>query len=105
MATHELDSILERLGLSRYLENCLRECIDDACLDTLEPDDVRELGFPIGPRRRFEAALAEWVALAAVIATPWWGDKLVGYLGLKRWWSARRKARDDGYVVVPTKAY
>ena len=53
----------------------------------------------------FEAALAEWVALAAVIATPWWGDKLVGYLGLKKWWSARRKARDDGYVVVPTKAY
>ena len=59
MATHELESMLERLGLSRYLENCRRECIDDACLDHLEPDDVRELGFPIGPRRRFEAALAE----------------------------------------------
>ena len=47
MATTELESILERLGLNRYLENCRRECIDDACLDTLEPDDVRELGFPI----------------------------------------------------------
>ena len=59
MATRELESILERLGLSRYLEKCKEECIDDACLDHLEPDDVRELGFPIGPRRRFEAALAE----------------------------------------------
>ena len=59
MATRELEAMLERLGLSRYLEKCKEECIDDACLDHLEPDDVRELGFPIGPRRRFEAALAE----------------------------------------------
>ena len=59
MATRELESILERLGLNRYLENCRRECIDDACLDTLERDDIRELGLPIGPARRFEAALAD----------------------------------------------
>ena len=59
MATRELESILARLGLTRYLENCRRECIDDACLDTLERDDIRELGLPIGPARRFEAALAD----------------------------------------------
>ena len=59
MATRELEAILARLGLNRYLENCRRECIDDACLDTLERDDIRELGLPIGPARRFEAALAE----------------------------------------------
>ena len=50
----QLEAILERLGLNRYLENCRRECIDDACLDTLERDDIRELGPPIGPARRFE---------------------------------------------------
>ena len=44
--------MLARLGLSRYLENCRRECIDDACLDTLERDDIRELGLPIGPARQ-----------------------------------------------------
>ena len=59
MATRELEAILARLGLNRYLENCRRECIDDACLDTLERDDIRELGLPIGPARRFEAALAD----------------------------------------------
>ena len=59
MATRELEAILVRLGLNRYLENCRRECIDDACLDTLERDDIRELGLPIGPARRFEAALAD----------------------------------------------
>ena len=59
MATRELEAILVRLGLTRYLENCRRECIDDDCLDTLERDDIRELGLPIGPARRFEAALAD----------------------------------------------
>ena len=65
MATRELEAILVRLGLNRYLENCRRECIDDACLDTLERDDIRELGLPIGPARRFEAALADRAGEAA----------------------------------------
>ena len=45
MATHELEAILARLGLNRYLENCRRECIDDACLDTLERDDIRAVSY------------------------------------------------------------
>lgn len=59
MATHELEALLAGLGLTRYLEEFQREMIDDACLDSLEAEDMRALGLPIGPRRKLEAALAD----------------------------------------------
>jgi hypothetical protein len=54
MATHELEALLAGLGLTWYLEEFQREMIDDACLDSLEPEDMRALGLPIGPRRKLE---------------------------------------------------
>ena len=56
MATTELEALLAGLGLARYLEEFRTEMIDDACLDSLEPEDMRALGLPIGPRRKLDGA-------------------------------------------------
>lgn len=41
MATTELEALLAGLGLARYLKEFRTEMIDDACLDSLEPEDMR----------------------------------------------------------------
>ena len=50
-------SWLEELGLSQYVEVMAGQDIDFRSLDYLTEDDLKELGFSIGHRRRMLAAI------------------------------------------------
>ena len=59
----------------------------------------------------FAHVVAEWVALAAIVTTPWWGERLFGHATghSRKWWSSvvqSASPRDDGnsrraYAYVP----
>lgn len=53
----ELTEWLEQLGLARYATNFAENEVEFADLNELSDDDLREIGLPLGPRRRVLKAL------------------------------------------------
>jgi len=52
--TQTLASVLSQLGLSSFLEHFEREQIDLASLSLLEDNDIRDMGLPLGPRKKLQ---------------------------------------------------
>jgi hypothetical protein len=50
---------LSELGLEKYVAGFLVNEVDLAALSHLTDDDLKELGLPLGPRRKVLAALCE----------------------------------------------
>ena len=55
----DVASWLARLGLDKYIEAFTANEVDFDSLRHLSEDDLKELGLPIGPRRKVLAAIAE----------------------------------------------
>src|SRR5262245_49986472 len=53
----DIASWLARLGLDKYVEAFTANDVDFDALGHLTEDDLRELGLPIGPRRKVLAAI------------------------------------------------
>ena len=53
----EVASWLARLGLDKYIEAFTANEVDFDALRHLREDDLKELGLPIGPRRKILAAI------------------------------------------------
>ena len=54
-----LHAWLERLGLGKYASVLAEQDVDLGILPKLSDEDLRELGLPLGARRRILAAIAE----------------------------------------------
>jgi class 3 adenylate cyclase len=54
----DIASWLSRLGLDKYIEIFIANEIDRDALQHLSDDDLKELGLPLGPRRKILAAIA-----------------------------------------------
>ena len=54
----DIASWLARLGLDKYIEAFTANEVDFDALRHLKEDDLRELGLPVGPRRKVLAAIA-----------------------------------------------
>ena len=55
----ELTEWLERLGLARYATNFADNEVEFADLNELSDDDLKDIGLPLGPRRRVLKALRQ----------------------------------------------
>ena len=70
----EVASWLARLGLDKYIEAFTANEVDFDALRHLREDDLKELGLPIGPRRKVLAAIAaldaEAVSAAGSVVAP-----------------------------------
>ena len=64
----EVTFLLEQCGLARYLPAFRNDDVDDSCLGTLTPEDLVDLGLPMGPRARLARAIRERNAAAAAVA-------------------------------------
>ena len=64
----EVTYLLEQCGLARYVPAFRNDDVDDSCLDTLTPEDLFDLGLPMGPRVRLARAIRERNAAAASVA-------------------------------------
>ena len=60
--------MLEQCGLARYVPAFRNDDVDDSCLGTLTPEDLVDLGLPMGPRVRLARAIRERNAAAASAA-------------------------------------
>jgi class 3 adenylate cyclase/tetratricopeptide (TPR) repeat protein len=60
-ALSEIESWLESIGASEYASRFVAEKIDLPTLQHLTEDDLKELGLPMGPRRKVLAAIAALV--------------------------------------------
>ena len=56
---------LDELGLAKYVSVFLAEEIELFDLQELTDADLKEMGLPIGPRRRVLKAVAEWATATA----------------------------------------
>lgn len=56
----DIASWLTRLGLDKYVRVFTENEIDLDALRHLSEDDLKELGLPVGPRRKVLAAIASW---------------------------------------------
>ena len=54
-----LDAWLEQLGLSKYLAAFAESEVEFADLAELSEEDLKEIGLPLGPRRRILKAVRE----------------------------------------------
>src|SRR5918995_1388850 len=54
----DIASWLSRLGLDKYIETFIANEIDRDALRHLSDNDLKEMGLPIGPRRKILAAIA-----------------------------------------------
>ena len=54
----DVASWLTRLGLDKYIEAFTANEVDFDALRHLTEDDLKELGLPVGPRRKILAAIA-----------------------------------------------
>jgi len=52
-----LDDLLQSLGLGKYVERLRAEEVDLAALRLLSERDLADLGLPLGPRRKLQAAI------------------------------------------------
>ena len=66
----DIASWLSRLGLDKYTDTFIANEIDRDALRHLSDNDLKELGLPIGPRRKILAAIAAQVEQAEEQATP-----------------------------------
>ena len=64
----EVMYLLEQCGLARYVPAFKNDDVDDSCLETLTPEDLVDLGLPMGPRVRLARAIRERNAAAASVA-------------------------------------
>ena len=64
----EVTFLLEQCGLARYVPAFKNDDVDDSCLGTLTPEDLHDLGLPMGPRVRLARAIRERNAAAASVA-------------------------------------
>ena len=64
----EVIFLLEQCGLARYAPAFRNDDVDDSCLGTLTPEDLVDLGLPMGPRVRLARAIRERNAAAASAA-------------------------------------
>ena len=64
----EVTFLLEQCGLARYAPAFRNDDVDDSCLGTLTPEDLVDLGLPMGPRVRLARAIRERNAAAASVA-------------------------------------
>ena len=64
----EVTYLLAQCGLARYLSAFRNDDVDDSCLNTLTPEDLHDLGLPMGPRVRLARAIRERNAAAAAAA-------------------------------------
>ena len=64
----EVTFLLEQCGLARYAPAFRNDDVDDSCLGTLTPEDLHDLGLPMGPRVRLARAIRERNAAAASVA-------------------------------------
>ncbi len=55
----QIQEWLESLGLAKYAKAFAKNEIDFEVLRHLGEDDLRELGLPLGPRKKLLAAIAE----------------------------------------------
>ena len=53
----EVIFLLEQCGLARYVPAFKNDDVDDSCLGTLTPEDLVDLGLPMGPRVRLARAI------------------------------------------------
>lgn len=60
----DIESWLSRIGLGKYAQVFADNEIDLAILPALSEEDLRELGLPLGPRRKLRQALADRTAAA-----------------------------------------
>ncbi|MCA1443725.1 adenylate/guanylate cyclase domain-containing protein, partial [Ensifer sp. IC4062] len=58
----DIASWLARLGLAKYTEAFTANEVDLDSLRHLSEDDLKELGLPVGPRRKILAAISELTA-------------------------------------------
>uniref|UniRef100_A0A8B9GVJ7 SEC23 interacting protein n=1 Tax=Astyanax mexicanus TaxID=7994 RepID=A0A8B9GVJ7_ASTMX len=63
--TADLSSVLEDLGLSEYLSTFEQEKIDVESLLMCTVDDLKEMGIPLGPRKKFAKFVKEKAAKQA----------------------------------------
>jgi hypothetical protein len=49
----DIETWLDRHGLGKYLAACLEHEVDLESVPELTEDDLREIGLPVGPRRKF----------------------------------------------------
>ena len=56
--THEIGNWLEELGLEKYTDLFVDQEIDLAALPELDDSDLKELGIPLGPRKKLLKAIA-----------------------------------------------
>jgi hypothetical protein len=70
----DVASWLSRLGLDKYIEAFTANEVDFDALRHLKEDDLKELGLPLGPRRKVLAAIAalddEAASAARSVVTP-----------------------------------
>ena len=55
----EVTFLLEQCGLARYVPAFKNDDVDDSCLGTLTPEDLVDLGLPMGPRVRLARDIRE----------------------------------------------
>ena len=67
--SEDLESWLDACGLSKYLPAFEENEVSIADLQYLTDDDLKEIGLPIGPRRRLLARISEGVPPEPVAAT------------------------------------
>ena len=67
---------LRSLGLGKYEAAFRENAIDATILHDLTAEDLRELGFPLGARRKLLKAIAALNASATGVALP--SDKVTG---------------------------
>ena len=61
---------LERLGLAEYVDLFTAEQVDLSTLPELSEADLKELGVPLGPRKKILKAILELGNEAVAVATP-----------------------------------
>ncbi len=66
----DISEWLEDLGLGKYVEVCAENEIDLNVLPHLSEGDLKELGLPMGPRKKLLAAIAEFGPSAPTLADP-----------------------------------
>ncbi len=86
---------LDALGLGKYAARFDEHEVDLAALPELTDADLRELGLPLGPRRRILTAAAE---LGARTAPPPPGETPVPAPGVPRWLAERALAERHALV-------
>ena len=55
----DLEAFLSELGLERYYEPLIAEEVDFESLKELSDSDLKDLGVPLGPRRKIQSVLRE----------------------------------------------